>query len=222
MIMPSRLPRSYVASFLFVSLLELGSHPVQADVSTLSDDQLFDRGKAAYDQENFVDALMYLSAYQAQAPQLMREVPEFARELEEAIRFSYERLRDLEKELSEARERLASQSPGERQIFRPVPPPPLSKPPASVQEGPVPGGQIGPSPGLQRRFPFFCYDDRPEGRVCSSIGSVRSRDFDEAKAQAGQMCQRRGFLRTGIFVSSKQAHSDRQRNCVRTAERVGR
>jgi hypothetical protein len=220
--MLSRLTWSYVASFLCVLLLELGSHPVRADVSTWSDDQLFDRGKAAYDQGNFVDALMYLSAYQARAPQLIRGVPDFARELEEAIRFSSERLRDMEKELSEARERIASLT-GTREIFARIPPPPLSKPATSAQEGLSPEGERGPSPRPQSRsFSFFCYDDHPEGRVCSSIGSVPARDIDEARVRAGQMCQRRGFLRTGIFPSSKQARTDRQRGCARTAERGGR
>jgi len=84
-----------------------------AHLYAVSDEQLFESGKAALDRGNSIDALMYLYAYQQRSPAVLQQSAEHSMQVDEAIRFSRGRLQSaldertaLEQEVHELRQRL--------------------------------------------------------------------------------------------------------------------
>jgi len=99
--------RSYLIAFNCLLFLLVVSCPAQARTS---DDELYNRGELAYNRYDYVSALMYLFAYKERDPSMMREHPNFARDVDEAIDYSRNQLQNSLNDLSELRSRLASQS----------------------------------------------------------------------------------------------------------------
>jgi hypothetical protein len=135
--------RAAALGMLGAALLALAM-PMLASAA-LSEDALLDRGIEAYGNGRFVDAVMYLYAYQERSPRLLQEDPAFNRQLTDAVAYSRRRLDEEQTELADLRRRLAAQQHADN-IGSSVSglkgtPPPLARPLAVPQ-------QVSPSSGV--------------------------------------------------------------------------
>lgn len=82
------------AALLLAMLTALLPSRAQAAEPILSDSALFERASTAYENEDWVDATRYLTAFIHRRPDALNENPEFSAEVETALQYSLDRIHE--------------------------------------------------------------------------------------------------------------------------------